>query len=432
MIFQEGFPQTIGEALEQLEHLLDSAWQFMASPEGISVGAGLGVAALAGMLTNYFQQREANVFPVLFASKRELERENEGTDFYAAVNDLTMGVTELWNRSREQKNYRSFVQDMRNASSHSLVRLVSDVQRSGATLLASLHQYSSLEGDAGETSEAFDASWDYYYNDVYRTETYLDTETDSKGNTRTVMKTRQVYDHTDHEWTFQRGNAENAQRMLESLLERFRPEGLYDPELASLRVDQNFSDKEAIKKTILEDDEKDVTDEEAKGYANQWLEHARLSPLPQHVKGTLAELARTSPDAFETISASQDNYHETTYSQGPTTGPDGYEASRRLEGTCGNIADEISGVLSSINTSIGCANSLKEILDSTYNYQAKLNPKRMAHKALDYAVESYLAAFPDSGIDVDQRVQAGVTMGLALIAGLAAGVGTYFLLTNGG
>ena len=142
------------ELAGRAEALFQDVSQFLASPEGISIGAGLGAAGLTALVTNYLQQREANVFPVLFASKRGLETENDATDFYAAVNDLTMAVTEGWNRARKERDYRSFIDTTKTASAHSVSRLVGDVRRHGSALLARLEEYGQLAEASGAAAAA--------------------------------------------------------------------------------------------------------------------------------------------------------------------------------------------------------------------------------------------------------------------------------------
>src|SRR3989338_3163068 len=408
------------ELAGRAEALFQDFSQFLASPEGISIGAGLGAAGLTALVTNYLQQREANVFPVLFASKRGLETENDATDFYAAVNDLTMAVTEGWNRARKERDYRSFIDTTKTASAHSVSRLVGDVRRHGSALLARLEEYGQLAEASGAAAAAFDASWDYDYDDVHRTEVYTDFETDSKGNSHPVVRTRQVYDHTEHEWTFDSEKAEMARGLLEQLLQRFSAE-LYDPGLAALHVEANFSDREAIQLTI---DEKpgEISDDTVARYANQWLQQARLRPLPGDIKGTLTELVERSPAAFEVISHSEQRYTETTYSPGPTSGPAGYQESCALSQHCGGMAGLIGDTLSSIEKS-------RELAEQLWKQQnAPEKPGRVARACLDLAVESYLAAFPDSEIHLDQRVSHGLTAGVALGVGLAAGLLAYLAL----
>ncbi|MFP6683364.1 MAG: hypothetical protein VB934_01575, partial [Polyangiaceae bacterium] len=76
---------------------------FLQFPPGVGIGSGLATGGLGAGIANGIQQREANVFPVLYSGIDRVTEPNNAARFYAACSDMTMAVTEAWNAGRAAK-----------------------------------------------------------------------------------------------------------------------------------------------------------------------------------------------------------------------------------------------------------------------------------------------------------------------------------------
>ncbi|MBR9704618.1 hypothetical protein GOV12_04345, partial [Candidatus Pacearchaeota archaeon] len=126
---------------------------------------------------------------------------------------------------------------------------------------------------SNRANNLLDSSWKERHSDNYRTETYTDTEsyTDSNGNsqTRTVTKTRQVYDDTDHYFYYYDTNGKNASNALDILVNSHDTINLSGAVLLASKT--NKEGMEAAEKSRKKlDEDFELTHHDAGRIANTW------------------------------------------------------------------------------------------------------------------------------------------------------------------
>lgn len=412
--------------VDKITSLRVQAQELLFSPVGATSLAGITAALFTGAAINQIQHNRANIFPVIYSGVNRLDEgsDTEAINFYAAVNDMAMKVTEAWNKSSEAASpkyggrYRAFCQELDVLN---LSDFANRAEGEGGKLLTELKDLSDLRKDCLEAAKAFRESWDYEKEDNYTTVPVTNTWTDDDGNTHTETEWEEVYSDTDHYFTFYPGDAREAKECVETMLKEYSDADFYDGKLSKFTVPTEFNDKDAIKMTIFEDDKREVSDEEVEKYNNQWLIHARLRKDVEKTKSYFAWLKSEAPGRLKKISGSRQKYHYNTSSTSHS-GPEGYQYSKSLARQCESIVKEISDLEKSISGSINYAKQLSEVSKNIRNVSAK-EQKKVVHSILDYAVEAYLQSFPDSEIEMDQRVKHGKTALISIgVGALCAGL----------
>lgn len=406
------------EKITDMETLSDMV---MFSSESHSITAGLASGLVASFLSNSIQQKEADIFPVLYSDVRDIRSKDltEAVSFYAAVNDMAMATTQSWNKAREEEGYQAFYKEWEFARGS---KYAGRVEREGRLLLSKLEPHLQLANELKIASTLFSNSWQYRNKHNYRRKIYWTKN--AKG--KKIMRTKRVYVNSDHYFTFYPKKAAQAREQLENVISQYPGESLYNPGLASVWMSVDEEDIDAIQRTVLEDSEKKLAKKDAENYVNQWSQEARLKQVAQNTLSFLSESAMNSSKMMETIALSKKSYHFKTTSKSHD-GPEGYELSNKLSEACQNSSSDINEVLQSINLSIKNAEKLKKLRQPSAIQKKLSKPVEQASKALDLGVESYLICFPQSIIDMDQRVSHGKTAFIGL--GVCAGVGlaTYIL-----
>ena len=393
------------------------------------VGGGVsgvlsGILAASGVHWHY--RRRAQVLPHIPALAEAMDgAHDETTRFLAAVHEMTMSVTDAWNAARARKMTREKVEAL--IRTDALLPACAEVIAESPKVLSRHQGYGELSDRSEQARDAFDAAWTYRSQDNYRTETYIVTRTDSKGRTRTETRTRQVYEDTDHYFTFHRDSAKRAQALLLALLDAEPELELPVPQLSTLRVRldavpeaQRMFLRRMVRDTVLEDEEAEVTDQEVEHYANQWLLGADLPRRLRAILGNLRELRSCHKAELATLLSSNGSYHFNTRSR-THSGPPGFRSAQRLEKTADEVVEEWSAVRQMLST---CA-SVAEDLQAWATDHAEVESDRAYVKR---AAEAYELAFPHSELEVDQLARHGVTAGVGVGSALFVGVATYFAL----
>ena len=406
------------DQIAQYPQALAKLVEFLSSPAGSAVAGGGLAAIITGFAANAWQNRQANIFPVVFSGADQIGRaeQNTATRFYSSVNDLSMTVAQAWNAARRQRSYEILTQQLKGSDALSLAR---SVEAEGGRLLLELDDHQRLATQAGEAASALKDSWDYRKHDNYM---HIPVKVGK------VHTTQRIYTGTDHYFTFHSDIAVTAGEKLTALLQEFSHVELYDPRFGRFSIAPDVNHRESVRDTVFEDSSRQVTDDEARQYVNQWVEKAYAGVALQKVSGLLAKLDEITPNSMKIILASEADYH---YHTGSTShsGPDGYRSTKRLRKRCDSIHESITSLVASINSAVAHAQEFQKMVDKTY-IPGPMKHRRLASNAMDLAVESYLASFPDSEIKMDQRVRQGASVGIALLVGAGLGAAVYFLHPN--
>jgi len=402
-------------------------------------GAGVMGAALGGAATHAMQKAEERIFPCLYSGVARLSGTTTEVDYYAAVNDMVMSFTAAWNARPAKESASAFLKRLKASELGASAR---QVQVLGEAFLKCLETHQQLLKCVREAERLNSALWTYRKHDNYRTETYTVTTTDSKGRTRTQTRTRRVYEDTDHWFTFFPQNADPLEVALDQV-SFFKAEELYSPALSQFKVQParassnrggpyrsaqaitssrgKLSEEAFVKQTILEDEDADIDADDIRDWLNAWLESARVTAAIQEAHQSLRRLSEKWKMLFRRARAStQRRYHYKTRTRSHS-GPDGYGASQELAACMLGISRSLSGLFGAISDVEMCARHLERLGSGEAPAGWKSQDKDIARWALDHAVEAYVAAFPDSPIEMDQRSSTKKTL-LGVAVGAAVGL----------
>jgi len=305
------------------------------------------------------------------------------------------------------------------------------VRTLGANLLRELDDYLQALGPVVQAINALDNSWEYSSSDNHRTEIYFETVTDSKGNSRQEMRTRQVYDSTDHSYTYHEEHARAALQEIRRLfaehdLARFSRPGIhgFSVDIKSISLGELSLIRKMVIHTVLEDAKATPTDEEIEDFLNMWIKGTNIDALLAGFTSNLLSFEPGYEARFRDVFSSNPSYYYRTSSRSDS-GPLGYQRARGMESDLRNAYEQMEAVRSMIKLCMENATRLDDLHSSSQS-QAKVD-KSIDTEMMDQVVEAYLAAFPDSEINIDQRVKHGKTALVSLIVGaVVAGLTFYF------
>lgn len=212
-------------------------------PAKVAIFALAGLYGLGYHVGHKFESNRDKLIPVSFSEISQIkdaaasrgEEIPAHTLYYAGLWDSINKIHEDWNRAwkysqSENGAYKKFAELLKknieeHAYRHNLADFLKSVPEDAGKALQELNEFRQAKNRIGEVNGHFSRTWKDKHDDDYRTETYLDTEysTDSNGNsqTRTVLKTREVYDHTHHKYTYFKNEGEAASEKLDKLLVDF-------------------------------------------------------------------------------------------------------------------------------------------------------------------------------------------------------------------
>ncbi|MBM3200360.1 hypothetical protein FJZ53_05460 [Candidatus Woesearchaeota archaeon] len=195
----------------------------------VYICAALGLAT--GLTASYIHEsnREKTI-PLAFSEVKTTDSISPVTKYLAGANDVPMKVFECWNKSYQnigEDSVKAFASELESMigstySSSEFNELLSGMPKRSEEALAEMKSIVNVMNKVAVVDSNLDAAWDDRHHDHYRTETYLDTEThtgaDGKSYTTTVVKTREVYDHTHHYYDYNKDAGEAASRSLDELV----------------------------------------------------------------------------------------------------------------------------------------------------------------------------------------------------------------------
>ena len=394
---------------------------FVFDPLSMAVcGAAVGSLA-SGLGVHWWQRRTAEVLPTLPSHAEALRRPpDEATRFFSSVHELTMTITEAWNAARA----RGGVSLEEVVKRERLAQIVRELELSGGQLRQRLGGYERLADALPIPLMA--SVWTYEFDHNYRTETYTTTETDSQGKSRTVTKTRQVYDSTDHTFTFDARAARRAEQALRQWLGAFRGAdlpmlhlhgrfvdvGLIDP------VERSFLER-LVRHTVLEDPEATVDEADLSHWVNQWLVGTRID-AKLTAFGEAGEVVAGAVDrSFVTIHASAPRFHERTGSR-THPGPAGYQAHASLK----EQLFTMQGAWQAAWNMMGVPVSHGRKLLAWAQDPGEIEPDT---DYVELAATAYETAFPGSELTVDQLPTWGPKLLGAFLGAVGGGTLTGLL-----
>ncbi len=193
------------------ERLKKTTWEAL-------IFALIGLEIGWGLAHNHENGRKK--IPLGFSEIENVEREAErkGESLWPInihqmkTNDLCMKVFEAYNESLEHWVFSNQSEifasrlydaiDYRNIYKYNLKDLLNQVPSYHPAILKELDPYLKSLPKVKLANEAFDEAWDERHHDNYHTEVRTRIVSDNEGNTSTETYTVEVYDDTDHYFTY--------------------------------------------------------------------------------------------------------------------------------------------------------------------------------------------------------------------------------------
>jgi len=419
-----------------MEELWLSVWPYIRDlvdilmvVEFVAPTIGVLSTMFSGLIIHRIQKRHAKILPFIPSySDKMVGTQSNSTRFYAAVHDMAMSVTEAWNMMNSRDQNKGTVEEHLNPIQ--LRKLCTNVHEFSAKMRQEFADYDVLDSEMRRCLVLLVDSWSYNSNDNYRTETYTVTRTDSEGNKRRETKTRQVYEDTDHYFTFSKGSAQEALTSMETILALYNKAELCPPNVAENQIEiTELSDADRMllqrlyQQTIKEDAEYIPTDKELTSVANQWLQKTEVDELLLTFEKHLVDVLALQAVAFGEILQSNRRYHYNTTSRSHS-GPRGYRAVYRLQKPLERAVsrwrkqEKVWKICQDTATTLMEWVSDSDVIEKDKSYAAT-------------AIKAYENTFPGSTIDIDQLTKPSKTILFSVSIGLVTAGLAFVVHPNG-
>lgn len=411
------------------------------TPAEVFVGAAVGVAIFVGT-SAYHESVRTHSIPVGYSESVYLEQaaRKSGQElgpmtlYLTTTNDATMDIFEAKNiayRNAGSGSPETFARELEYKTDKNFKigpktlkeRLDSLPQLADAALKELASFKGALDG-VRSVNDFLKKSWVEYHTDIYRTETYTETETytdaDGKTHTETEIKTRQVYDHTNHEYIYHPAAGEAASASLDKLVEQY---GKLQFQEQLPKTDKTSPDNEyAAEKS--RDSNKRLSPEQLLDIANMWNEASSVVVnLPQSYSSI--DFLKSDAPLWRTDKAKARSVSYSTYSHSDS-GPREYQTAQRVLGHGRALEDALAGIIDPIEYTKTNApileDKIEQLIDVELNARSGGNGKSLAKEVLSYAQEIYSRNFKN-GFDV-KRFRIGMVFlfgAIGLLAGTVAG-----------
>ncbi len=398
----------------------------------VYICAALGLAVAAGVSYKIESNREKTI-PLGFSEVKQLSQENMTpvTKYLTSANDIPMKIFECWNKSHEgvKNDVEAFAEELENVmgsaySSTEFSESLKGMNKQSEEALEELKDFTNIAKKLGYVNQKFDAAWYDRHVDNYRTETYLDTETytDSEGKTQvqTVVKTRQVYEDTDHYYDYYKPEGEEASRSLDALVRE-------QPTLKNIAIRKtpqvSLEGEELVRKSRKKGSK--LTEEQILEIANKWNTGATITVNLPTVYDNWDNL-KTDANNWRTAKNTAKSASYTTYSSSDP-GPKEFQIAETALYHGRESLLYTKEFLRGIEYVQEKAPVLEELIrDYIYavNYKEKGDPKKLRKEILYTAREWYSTNFKN-GLDVYPfRAYMIFLFGfLGLGLGIGAGIG---------
>ncbi|MEK6960862.1 MAG: hypothetical protein AABX47_06825 [Nanoarchaeota archaeon] len=409
----------------------------------IVIGGLIGVG-IAGYGSYSHETSRANRIPLAFSEIREIEKEADEKDmrlgpmtrYLPAVNDTSMKIFESWNNANETSDpVAAFSHELQNKmqniefSSHYSLRdfLKMLPERSGEAL-NQLKEFRAVRDRMGPIVNDLSNSWTASHIDHYHTEYYTTTEsyTDSNGKsqTRTVTKSREVYDYTRHTYNYSPHSGENASASLDRLLSEGRK--LEFTERMEAAKKTNGPNRDAMVGSRKPEETEKFRDDDFLRVANIWRTGSTLmTNLP--VIGSRYSGLPATHNSWKHAKGNAHSTSYTTYSHSDS-GPIEFQVARQALDHTNDLYQNLDQLVGGIEFVNSNAKPLSDMIESYIEAGGKGSnakqptPKEMSKAIIETARTFYRQNFK-AGLDVDRfRWYMIALFGLlGMAAGCAAG-----------
>ncbi len=396
-----------------------------------------------------YELREAQRMPLAYSEIRQIQKDAQAeqrevgdiTMFLTSVNDLCMKVFECNNKSygpKYKSSIKGFAEELSanrsiTRNGNSLKGLFSNSTRYSDKLKSTLKDHAAVVAHLRKINRALGKAWSEDHDHHYRTEIYPATVTysDAKGNIKTkiVMKTRQVYDYSIHQYWFVKRLGDDASTGYKTMYKAVTQLLLKEKIVPTSKVSDEG--KETARKS--RSSKVEFSDEDALTNSAMWFEGTLNDDDLEAVIGIYSKLKNKSKRWHDAKETAQAHYRKRTNSKSHS-GPPEYRVAKSALNLGKDICDKIGGFIADmemINERIpALQNDIEQYLyfvkyDNAYvvqgqEKQSKKKARKLKKKILEDTKEIYNEVFTQ-GIDTDLIKEWRVI--LWSLAGAASGGG---------
>jgi hypothetical protein len=414
---------------------------------------GLAGAICAGVLSYEHEVERSHKVPLAFSEITQLERlakvdgeeVGEMSEYYAKLNDIVMKTYEAWNLSWERSpkdNKTEFALELRKRMSkdseyglnhtYTIRDLLQSMPNLAGAASRKIGGFTKNQALIQSLNQELDATWTESHIDDYRTEVYWDTETytdsDGKSQSRTVMKTRQVYDHTTHTYNYYPQNGENAFVSLSQLKSQM-PNLTWPENLLKVKK-VNQPNQDAIVTSRIRDEKvPELSKAEILDIVNAWNHGSTYNQNKTLINSVISQIpnfennwgsARRNAQSIQ-----YDTYHHFD------SGPQAYQVVEGILGQTKSLEQGISGIINGLRQVHSQAPRLENLIDnyisaltSVESIGVNIDPEK-AQEEIMKTIQSWYSMNIKGGFDIDMFRQSYIVLWtlLGAIAGGLIGLG---------
>jgi hypothetical protein len=290
-----------------------------------------------------------------------------------------------------------------------------------------LKQLGVVLSAAQKSSASLSQVWDVDHEDVYHTEYYTTTETDSNGRTHTETHSRQVYDYTIHTYTYHPENNPRAVGACEELVKVSFPDELLKFHTAkSTHAENEYAQDTSLRRKDMEHRLKNGA---MLMRAQNWF-HA--TSVPGDIRSSKGLLCTVTPvslrawkNACENAKSSQ---YQNTNTAGEEPGPQDYQVFAYLQSGVTSLcqhAGKVFYIISFISSRLDQIRADAYALIKIEKENGSGSAPKLRNRILQTALDTYRVGFENAPSPSYYRIWMVVVWA---VVGAALAVLTLFLL----
>jgi len=336
------------------------------NPVEIPIAACVLCTAFSFASYQYEHQKNGQI-PLAFSeiSQTQNNFEKQGrtvpplTMYYSVTNDVVMKVFEANNNAYKLRGGDGSNQDFANELEitvdpalrihHQIQEYAPHLSEYASNARKSLDKIIQANQDLPPLIHAFDAAWDESHRDIYRTETYTDQSCSGTGKDRrcsTVLKTRQVYDHTVHRYDYDEQQGRIANELLIKFLHKY-PD-LHIAERLVPVTTTNADNEQVMWRTIkYSNDGDEKTPPDYIRLANIWRNGSNYETLMPIIESNHSALAHKSPEWASALVTSRSMRYST--SSRHDSGPTEFQIAEAAQSYAAEISESINTITNGIS-----------------------------------------------------------------------------------
>ncbi len=447
-----------------LKSLKGMKWLFRETPAEIAVVGLLSAAMMTGLGQRWEYNRD-KIFKLGFSEISQIkdnaaaqEKEVDSfTLYHAGLNDTIMKVLETWNHSfafskSAGEAYENFATRLHNRMSsheytygfktitprHNLADFLETVPLDAQAALKELAPFSQVANGIRGVNGNFARSWDEKHDDNYHSEmrTRQVSHTDSKGNTTYSTETYwvDVYDDTDHYFTYHKKAGEAASQSLDALVAQFKDLSININMMMAAKVGEENRDA-IMESREKEKDIEEMTEADIVRIANTWRFGSNLHRNRGTFRDPLATMKKDAPK-WRAAKATAKTVHYNTTSRSHS-GPREFQLAESALAHGQSLEKSLRDAIQPIQYAQGRIPGLKAKIDKYVDdvlygrVEDKGEIKKQAYEIRDTVIDLYEKSFHGGFTMEKYRGWMVAIYGvLGLLVGGAAGFGLDRLGNN--